>query len=667
MSRSQFLLSRWPRRFAVEPLDLICVVLLAVGSFGLYAVTAVPGPFDGDSGEFQYMPRLLGLPHPTGYPIYLLLGWLWSWLPLGTMAFRLNLFSAFWATVTLLLLFAIARAQGFQQVAALGGGIALGLVPPFWRYAGLAAVYTLHTALMAGALLSWLYWSAGRRNATAGVVTQSGTRSGKKRLWMAAFFTGLALTNHPTAAFVVPAALLFLLSHWQSLRTKRITRHDVRDGLLTVAFFALPGLLYLYVPIRLWMIGPGVSRFGLRESIAKGQIAPFLDWSWAHVVEYITGRSLLNNYDIQVSLLWTRLPELLLELFGLPLIMLAVIGMIRWLWRQPRSWLLLATLFLPAAAYAITYDARFAQRNEIAHLEGHLMPALLVLALWVAQGINSMIELLSRLMKRIPASEVLIFLLLLPTVGFQPWVQQVPTEQDANQSRSIRAYWTEVLAYPLESEAALTGHWGDLTAFWYFQHGEGLRPDLWAIFPPNMPQIESWLNESGRALYLAGPLLDWSAELSERYNLTPWGILVRIAPRDNPPTFPPMQARHALFGDQLQLEGYSTSVPAPGRQQLWLAWHTTAPTSRDLSVSVRLHAPDESMLLQKDGRLASLWYPDGIMPAEQPLLTVFDLKLPDNLPPDTVVRIVVYDPKTIVPRLTSEGQDVFELGALKIE
>ena len=73
------------------------------------------------------------------------------------------------------------------------------------------------------------------------------------------------------------------------------------------------------------------------------------------------------------------------------------------------------------------------------------------------------------------------------------------------------------------------------------------------------------------------------------------------------------------------------------------------------------------MLLQKDGRLASLWYPDGIMPAEQPLLTVFDLELPDNLPPDTVVRIVVYDPKTIVPRLTSEGQDVFELGPLKIE
>ncbi len=69
MRSSQFSLFGSSYRLTVTPIDLICVVLLAVGSFGLYAVTAVPGPFDGDSGEFQYMPRLLGLPHPTGYPL----------------------------------------------------------------------------------------------------------------------------------------------------------------------------------------------------------------------------------------------------------------------------------------------------------------------------------------------------------------------------------------------------------------------------------------------------------------------------------------------------------------------------------------------------------------------------------------------------------------------
>lgn len=665
MSRlQQFSLFGSSYRLTVTPIDLICMVLLAVGSFGLYAVTAVPGPFDGDSGEFQYMPRLLGLPHPTGYPLYLLLGWLWSWLPVGTMAFRLNLFSAFWAMLTLLLLFMIGRMLALPRVAALCGAVALGLVAPFWQYAGLAAVYTLHTALLAAALLFWLHWSAGLRNKAANT---------NKRFWLAAFLTGLSLTNHPTAAFMVPTTLLFLFSHWPLLGMKRITAQKIRTTLLGALFFALPGALYLYVPIRLWMIGAGSERFGLQESIAKGWVAPFLNPSSFNVIEYMTGRGLLNDYGIEAHLLWTRLPELLIELFGLPLMIISVIGFVMWLWQRPRSWLLLFALFLPAAAYAITYDAQFTERNQIAHLEGHLMPALLVIALWIAQGINSLITILSLVMKRATLLNRLVPLLGLvalismPTIGLQPWNQELPTAKDAQQSRSIRAYWTEVLAYPLESDAALTGHWGDLTAFWYFQHGEGLRPDLWAIFPPNLPQIERWINESDRALYLAGPLLDWSSDLSQTYHLTPWGILVRVAPRDNPPTFPPLHDKNALFGNQLQLNGYTTTSPAPKRTQLWLAWHTIAPTSRDLSVSVRLHAPDDTMLLQKDGRLASLWYPDGTMPAEQPLLSVFDLALPDELPPDTTVRIVVYDPNTIVPLLTSEGQDVFELGRFEIE
>lgn len=107
--------------------------------------------------------------------------------------------------------------------------------------------------------------------------------------------------------------------------------------------------------------------------------------------------------------------------------------------------------------------------------------------------------------------------------------------------------------------------------------------------------------------------------------------------------------------------------PAAERRQLWLAWHTTAPTPRDLFVSVRLHGPDGTLLLQKDGRLASLWFPETTMPAGQRLLTVFDLEIPDDLPPDAIVRIVVYDPETMQPLLTTTGKDVFEVGPLTLQ
>jgi hypothetical protein len=79
---------------------------------------------------------------------------------------------------------------------------------------------------------------------------------------------------------------------------------------------------------------------------------------------------------------------------------------------------------------------------------------------------------------------------------------------------------------------------------------------------------------------------------------------------------------------------------------------------------VRLPGPDDSLLLQEDGRLASLWYPAGTLPAGTQFLTVFDLGLPLELPAGTVIRIVVYDPNTGQPLVTPEWQDVYELGIL---
>jgi hypothetical protein len=324
----------------------------------------------------------------------------------------------------------------------------------------------------------------------------------------------------------------------------------------------------------------------------------------------------------------------------------------------------LLTLVLSAAAYATTYDAQFASSNQVAHLEGHLLPALLVFVLWIAQGASSGIDAASRLLGNARLANALMALVLVAAFAIHLWRAEIPTSAARTQSQSIHSYWSEVLAYPLEEDSALTGHWGDLTAFWYFQYGEGMRPDLWAIFPPNIPQIEAWLAESGRPVYLAGPLLDWSPELSERYSLTPWGILVRISSRDHLPSMPPMEARSALLGNGLILDGYQTLSPRPGRWQLWLAWRTAASTSRDLSVSVRLHAPDGTLLQQEDGRLASLWFPDAVLPAEQSLLSVFDLEPLEDPLPGTVVRIVVYDPQTAEPLLSSEGRDVIELGPL---
>ena len=75
--------------------DVAASVLLAAGLFAIYAAGACPTIYVGDSGELVTAVHLLGIPHPTGYPLYVLLGKLWTLLvPVGSIAFRMSLFSA---------------------------------------------------------------------------------------------------------------------------------------------------------------------------------------------------------------------------------------------------------------------------------------------------------------------------------------------------------------------------------------------------------------------------------------------------------------------------------------------------------------------------------------------------------------------------------------------
>ncbi len=81
----------------------------ALLAFLLYLRTLAPGLLGGDSGEFQFAAWLGGFAHPTGYPLYLLLGWLWTHLlPLHDPAWRMNAFSALWGGVATGLVYLLA-------------------------------------------------------------------------------------------------------------------------------------------------------------------------------------------------------------------------------------------------------------------------------------------------------------------------------------------------------------------------------------------------------------------------------------------------------------------------------------------------------------------------------------------------------------------------------
>src|ERR671912_452154 len=68
--------------------------IIGAAAFVVYSRTLLPGLAFGDWGEMQTVPHLLGVAHPTGYPTYVLLGWLAQLVPVGSVAFRANLLSA---------------------------------------------------------------------------------------------------------------------------------------------------------------------------------------------------------------------------------------------------------------------------------------------------------------------------------------------------------------------------------------------------------------------------------------------------------------------------------------------------------------------------------------------------------------------------------------------
>ena len=121
-------------------LDLLIAALLGGAALALYASTLAPTVLAGDGGEFQFVPYLLGVAHPTGYPLYTLLGWLWSHLlPFGDVAFL-------YPTTRSLLRQALPSLSPLnQRLLGILAGITFAVTPTLWSQAIIAEVYGLHT------------------------------------------------------------------------------------------------------------------------------------------------------------------------------------------------------------------------------------------------------------------------------------------------------------------------------------------------------------------------------------------------------------------------------------------------------------------------------------------------------------------------------------------
>ncbi len=207
---------------------VLVAVLVFAGFLALYLATTAPGLLFHDSGEFQTVAAVGGIPHSTGYPTFVLAGRVFTALLPGDVAWRVNAMSAFFGASTIALLLGALVAFGVRLPAAAATAIAFGLSFTFWRATSRAEVYTIATCFAAGALLAgFLAWRH---------------RSFRLTL-LTGFLMGLTACSHLSYAPAIALAGIALA--W---RTARDVRPAIPALFALLAAFLLGAAPFLYIP-----------------------------------------------------------------------------------------------------------------------------------------------------------------------------------------------------------------------------------------------------------------------------------------------------------------------------------------------------------------------------------------------------------------------------------
>jgi hypothetical protein len=209
--------------------DVLWATAAGATALAVYVRTLAPGlTSDIDTAMFQFIGRVLGVPHNPGYPLYVLITYAFSYVPVGSLAYRINLFSALCGGLTVSLTYAVARRLGCRRVVSVVAALALAFGPVFWSQAVIAEVYTLDAVITAGMVLGMIAWRQTRR-------------AGWYFAAVALFAAGLG--NHTTIVGFAPGMALYAVLTDRRFvlrgRTLAATAGVLAAGLLQYGFIIL--------------------------------------------------------------------------------------------------------------------------------------------------------------------------------------------------------------------------------------------------------------------------------------------------------------------------------------------------------------------------------------------------------------------------------------------
>ncbi len=262
--------------FARERLPLWLAWLLP---FALFLMTAYRDVGYWDTGEMDVVPYIAGIAHPTGFPAYIVLGWIVTHvLPFGGVAFRMTLISVASLSLTALL---IARIVAERNGNAWAGAVAAWIFATggvVWAHATKAEVHSFAALAIAATLYCALRWY----------------RTDETRwFYLGAVAWAIGIATHPVSALLLPGLLVLLIARLHRLPSRTVIGAIALTSAIVVAFYA-------YLPLR----SAYVSSHGLDPQIALGLPAgrPFFDYDHPSTLEGFRAEISGSDFDVNGGL-----------------------------------------------------------------------------------------------------------------------------------------------------------------------------------------------------------------------------------------------------------------------------------------------------------------------------------------------------------------------------
>ena len=425
---------------------------IAVVAFVVYLQTLAPTVDFIDSGELAAVLTTLGIAHPTGYPLFTLLGWVFAHAPVGLpVIYKLNLMAAllcpaaafFYYRLFLFLLSDDARGASRvsnTRVAAAVGTLALVFSETYWSQALSVEVYSLHILLLSLTILLFTRSVSER---------QWDERAGRMAWYAFALVLGLSFANHMTTILLAPGFLyLYFKTHGFS-----------RASWMKIARAAGPFFIgfsvYLYLPLR----------------AAQN---PALNWGNPVTVDrflwHFGGKQyrvwIFSSFDAASKQFKYFLDSFPFEFAYVPLL-LAFVGVVYLFRNAPTFFWFTILLFLGCLLYSINYD--------IHDIDSYFLLSYVATAAWIAYGVKSALFFAERKRRLALAYVLCAAMVVLSIVLHYPSV-------DESRNYAVEDY-TKNMFDSLEPNAMVLSFQWDyfVSASYYYQLVEGMRPDVVVI------------------------------------------------------------------------------------------------------------------------------------------------------------------------------------------